>query len=73
MALSASRLKADLKARIIARRGTPADMAQLDGFCEDVANAIVAEITGFAVVPAGQSVTTPDTINGTVTTPGTVT
>lgn len=72
MALSAARLKADLKSRIIARRGAPDDPVQLDGFCEDVANAIVAEITGFATVPAGISVTTPDTINGTTTAPGTV-
>jgi hypothetical protein len=33
----------------------------------------VEEITAHAVVPAGQTVTTPDTISGTVTSPGTVT
>lgn len=72
MALSASRLKAGIKANIVARRGAPDDDAQLDGFCEDVANAIVAEITGHAEVPSGIAVATPDTLVGTTTAPGTV-
>lgn len=70
MALSASRLKADLKARIINRRGPPTDDAQLDGFCEDVANAVITEITTYAVVTASGE--DPPGDGGTVLVTGTV-
>ena len=59
----------------------PAEKARIFAYFGKLAHAIadqegtdiVAEITGHAVVPAGQTCATPNTLTGTVTSAGTVT
>ena len=71
MALTGAGLKAQIQASLSA----------LDFYIDDtysdqvvgaIADAIITYIVANTVVNAGQTVTTPDTINGTTTTPGTI-
>jgi hypothetical protein len=66
MALSASRLSGALRSAFVAR-GWVDDGPELTQFCDDVAAAIVTEITGHAVVPSLGLIAPPGTAGGPVT------
>jgi len=66
MALSTSRLSASIRAKLVAR-GWSADGTELTQFCDDIAQAVIEEITGFAVVPALGLIAPPGTAGGPVT------
>lgn len=71
MALTGAGLKAEIKANLIAT-GHVVDDAYFDDAIGAIADAIITYLVANTVVNAGQTVTTPDTINGTTTTPGTI-
>lgn len=66
MALSASRLSAALRTKLVAHAWA-ADGAELTAFCDDLASAIVTEITTNAEVPALGLIAPPGTAGGPVT------
>jgi hypothetical protein len=66
MALSASRLSAAIRANLVARTWA-VDGPELTAFCDDLASAIVTEITAHATVPALGLISPPGTVGGPVT------
>jgi len=77
MSLLNTRLKGNIKTDIIALNSLMkvaplSDDDYADKLAEAIANRVVAEITGDAVVPSGITVSTPDTVSGTTTGTGTV-
>jgi len=67
MALSTSRLSASIRSKLVARGSFIADGAELTAFCDDIAQAVVEEITTNAVVPALGLIAPPGTAGGPVT------
>ena len=77
MALSKSRLKSALKAKLITlytlTKTTPmSDSDFADQMADIISDEIIDEFTGNAQVPSGITLTTPDTINGSTTGTGTI-
>lgn len=72
MTLNATNLRNEIKAAVLATE-FGVDDPMLDTIWDAIAGAVVTHIQANAVVTvaAGQTVLTPDTINGTTTTPGT--
>jgi hypothetical protein len=68
-----SGMSAAIKAQIISEMGVPADMTQLQKFCDALAAGIVSYIQANAQVPATGTVTSGPGSGGSVTTAGTVT
>lgn len=66
MALSTSRLSASIRAKLVARSWA-ADGPELTAFCDDIAQAVIEEITTNAVVPALGLIAPPGTAGGPVT------
>jgi len=72
MAMSISGLKNLIISNMEAQFGTPDDSEKLEKFATAMATAIYTEITTNAQVPAGITVTTPDTLTGATTGTGTI-
>ena len=65
MALSEADLKDEIKAEFQSILGTPDDSAQLDKFCQAIANAVVNHIKNNAIVTfSGTASAGTDTITG---------
>jgi len=66
-------LVSEIEAAITANCGAaPIAPKCIEGLAEGIANAIIPFLTANTQVNPGAAVTTPDTINGTVTAPGTI-
>jgi hypothetical protein len=66
MALSTSRLSGSIRSKLVAR-AFMADGAELTALCDDIAQAVIEEITTNAVVPALGLLAPPGTAGGPVT------
>jgi len=66
MALSTSRLSAAIRAKLVAHAWA-ADGPELTAFCDDIALAVIEEITLHAVVPALGLIAPPGAGGGPVT------
>ncbi len=66
MALSSSRLSAAIRTKLVARSWA-ANGAELTALCDDIAQAVIDEITTNAVVPALGLIAPPGTGGGPVT------
>lgn len=73
MPLSATRLSSNLKGKIVAINGSAASDAELQAFCDAVAQAVVEEIVSNAQTNSGQHVTVSTSTGiGATDAPGTI-